>query len=539
MPTVEEFHGDKSIPRNSFSILVSTPKAFHTAQSQGEQLFSWDRFGVVVFDEVHHVIKHHPYRVLALGLKESGCKPRVIGLTASLTYAVGANKITRSVDQLCKELQISRIEHADDNELREGGYKGSGRGAIAEMRLPHVGSRTDIVPRGQRKPHLMHPTFFNRIESSEATSFSQEIFVIIQKIEESVKRVDTGFTSPLKSLSLKKWGKYANERIHLHPYYNQLQHWYEALRLLVVSWEEGEDAVMMFLRMSDCCDESVWPNEIASTLNAFFRSRRTSFVRFDNMYSVLTEKIREKKEFRGIIFVEQRLMTHIVKYAINQHNELGSKINARCLYATSTPASPTLALSKLGAKQALQDFASGEANLLITTSVAEEGLDVPAANCVIYFDSMNHAVSYVQGRGRARQENSSFVVLDQREDRPATMLARQELEQHTIASSFSPNKLQTERDDPQAQRSRELNAKACLNDINEKNALTKLNLFCMKTKIPILENWETRASKKRCKLTYKSSLREVTVLASGNNKKEAKRKAAIELLVALRASMSS
>ena len=42
----------------------------------------------VVFDEVHHVLKDHPYRKLAQQL----CKcdgPVVLGLTASLTYAVG------------------------------------------------------------------------------------------------------------------------------------------------------------------------------------------------------------------------------------------------------------------------------------------------------------------------------------------------------------------------------------------------------------------------------------------------------------------
>ena len=66
--------------------------------------------------------------------------------------------------------------------------------------------------------------------------------------------------------------------------------------------------------------------------------------------------------------------------------------------------------------------------MLIAISVAEEGLNIPAANCVIYFDPTNHAVSYVQGQGRARQANSSFVMLDQREDRPAEMLAKQKIE---------------------------------------------------------------------------------------------------------------
>ena len=536
MSMVEEFHGEKPVPRNNFRILVTTPKAFHTAQVRGEASFSWNRFNTVVFDEVHHVIKNHPYRNLALGLRESGLKPRIIGLTASLTYSV--DRIERNVAELCKELQISRLEHAEDEELREGGYRGAGRGVLAEVRLPTANQRSDIVPRDQRKPHLMHATFFQRIKNVEAASFSRKLVSIIRKLEDVVHSVDSSFESPLNSASLKKWGKYANERVSIHPYYDGLQHWYEALRLLVISWEEAEDAAMMFLRMMGCDQQPSWPDEASSLVEGFFRDQPSLFIRFENMCSVLSEKIRETENFRGILFVEQRVMTHIVKHVIDRNDFLDSKVDSRCLYSTSTPASSTLAVTKLNAKEALRDFASGKANLLITTSVAEEGLDIPAANCVIYFDPMNHAVSYVQGRGRARQENSSFVMLDERKDRPAEMLAQQELKQHSIASSFSPSAHVNEKEDMEAQRKRELNAAPFLTDANEQSALSKLNTFCVKTKIPFQEKWECHPSK-RCKLVYKSCLRTTEAVAIGENKKVAKRRAALKLLRCLQVSMES
>ena len=48
--------------------------------------------------------------------------------------------------------------------------------------------------------------------------------------------------------------------------------------------------------------------------------------------------------------------------------------------------------------------------------VCEEGMDVPEANCVVRFDPMLTSVSYVQGRGRAREAGSSLLVLRERED---------------------------------------------------------------------------------------------------------------------------
>jgi ERCC4-related helicase len=59
----------------------------------------------------------------------------------------------------------------------------------------------------------------------------------------------------------------------------------------------------------------------------------------------------------------------------------------------------------------LQQFRSGNVNLLVTTAVAEEGLDVPRANHVIRFDRVRHVVARVQGQGRAREHGARHVLL--------------------------------------------------------------------------------------------------------------------------------
>ena len=161
--------------------------------------------------------------------------------------------------------------------------------------------------------------------------------------------------------------------------------------------------------------------------------------------------------------MKQRVTTHVLKYVIESHRELGLHINAKCVYATKTPATASLSVSKQESKNALESFGNGSSNMLIATNVADEGLDIPAANCVIYFDPMDHAVSYVQGRGRARHADSSFVVLDQRTDRPASLLAKQEAEQHNVASSFVPHKSTKDQGaNLRSQKCRELNAASYL-----------------------------------------------------------------------------
>lgn len=54
----------------------------------------------------------------------------------------------------------------------------------------------------------------------------------------------------------------------------------------------------------------------------------------------------------------------------------------------------------------VQKFHSGKVNVLVATSVAEEGLDIPDCNMVVRFDRCNTMIQYVQSRGRARQASS-------------------------------------------------------------------------------------------------------------------------------------
>lgn len=47
-------------------------------------------------------------------------------------------------------------------------------------------------------------------------------------------------------------------------------------------------------------------------------------------------------------------------------------------------------------------------NILITTQVAEEGLDIPVCKYVIRMDKIDTLKSFVQSRGRARDLKSNF-----------------------------------------------------------------------------------------------------------------------------------
>jgi len=63
-------------------------------------------------------------------------------------------------------------------------------------------------------------------------------------------------------------------------------------------------------------------------------------------------------------------------------------------------------------EKVMASFHGGECNLLVATSVAEEGLDIPACNLVIRFQYVSNEIARIQTQGRARATDSDcFTIL--------------------------------------------------------------------------------------------------------------------------------
>lgn len=56
-------------------------------------------------------------------------------------------------------------------------------------------------------------------------------------------------------------------------------------------------------------------------------------------------------------------------------------------------------------KDVLNGLRNKSTNVLIATSVVEEGVDVESCSFVIAFDSIKTTKNYIQMKGRARQTN--------------------------------------------------------------------------------------------------------------------------------------
>jgi ERCC4-related helicase len=80
---------------------------------------------------------------------------------------------------------------------------------------------------------------------------------------------------------------------------------------------------------------------------------------------------------RCIVFVQQRITTHILEYYLQTNDcPIIRGLKTACIYATNTPATQQYRVTKSQADERIQAFADGRVTVLLSTSFAEEGLDV-------------------------------------------------------------------------------------------------------------------------------------------------------------------
>ncbi|XP_029129829.1 endoribonuclease Dicer homolog 2-like [Cajanus cajan] len=111
---------------------------------------------------------------------------------------------------------------------------------------------------------------------------------------------------------------------------------------------------------------------------------------------------------RCIIFV-QRVITAIVLQDLL--NTLLPKYNS---WKTKFIAGHNFGLQNQSRRKQngiVEEFRMGLVNIIVATSILEEGLDVQSCNLVIRFDPSPTVCSFIQSRGRARMQNSDYILM--------------------------------------------------------------------------------------------------------------------------------
>ncbi|RAL58356.1 hypothetical protein DID88_005773 [Monilinia fructigena] len=138
--------------------------------------------------------------------------------------------------------------------------------------------------------------------------------------------------------------------------------------------------------------------------------------RVSNKAAKLIETIgQQDRPFSAIIFVKERATVSILAHLLSLHPQTKGQFKIGTMVGTSLRSNRTQNIKEIvdlsEQKDTLSDFKRRKIDILIATSVLEEGIDVRACNLVICFSKPENLKSFIQRRGRARQQDSKLILL--------------------------------------------------------------------------------------------------------------------------------
>ncbi|MFC2135960.1 DEAD/DEAH box helicase [Bacteroidota bacterium] len=121
--------------------------------------------------------------------------------------------------------------------------------------------------------------------------------------------------------------------------------------------------------------------------------------------NLVQDEIKCKKNVKVIIFTQYRNSSSKIKKVLDELS-LKSKI------FIGQSSKEEKGLTQKEQKEIIQEFSEGKFNCLISTSVGEEGLDIPQVDLVVFYEPIPSAIRSIQRRGRTgRLEKGRVVVL--------------------------------------------------------------------------------------------------------------------------------
>ncbi|KAJ7104097.1 hypothetical protein B0H15DRAFT_8026 [Mycena belliarum] len=444
---------------NTHRIMVTTPQVLLDALHHGFISLGTD-IGLLIFDEAHHAVRDHPYNMIMAGfyfgcpareLDEAGfpssagdnVRPMILGLTASPIY--GGNVVTA----------FRTIETNLDSTIR--------------------------APRRQREElakFVHRPVFKHVLFKPDPEPFSTNLAAfhyVLQSLD-----IDT---DPYVVSLRKKLAKITPNTVEYTRVDQQLsatilkQNTYTFTALRAVSsaasaicsdigpwaadwyiWRAIDQAKMAATAFEGAVSDlkNTEKGYLLKILDQIIVSPVSYLA--DDMVDELSDKLRvlverllaEKAEteadnelYSGLVFVQRRDSVLALVEVLSHHPatknvfKVGSLVGgAESVYKAHSVLDITRGLHNTQ-DSTMNDFKTGEKNLIISTAVAEEGIDIQACGSVIRWDPPPNMASWAQSRGRARRERSTFTLMFENDDAHVKTVKDWEKLEHDMVALYN------------------------------------------------------------------------------------------------------
>ncbi|MEA3430515.1 MAG: DEAD/DEAH box helicase [Nanoarchaeota archaeon] len=344
---------------------------------------------LIGFDEAHKSVGDYANVFIAKQYNKLARHPRIIALTAS------PGSDMEKINEVCQNLFIEKIEVRTDQDPDVKPYVKDIDVTWVKVQLPPSFLKVKKFLEDCFKSKIKSVEEFGYINKGQIKSYSKRDILGLQgHLQGEIARGEKSFES-LKSISLLAEAM-------------KVQH---ALELLET---QGITALNEYFNKIN--KESLTTKVKATQNLAKDPNFRSAYLLTKNMYEAGVEHPKLKK-LKDI--VQEKVKKDIKIIIFNQYRDAATKIvdeisqieNANPKLFVGQMKKKGIGLSQKKQKEIMDEFRRGEFNILVTTSVAEEGLDIPAVDIVIFYEPIPSAIRTVQRRGRTGRQDSGKVYV--------------------------------------------------------------------------------------------------------------------------------
>ncbi|PWW77580.1 hypothetical protein C7212DRAFT_277577 [Tuber magnatum] len=410
------------IKDNDHAVVVSTHQVLLDALTHG--FVRMQGIGLIVFDEAHHCVGQHPANRIMQEFYHPRARkglevPAVLGLTASPVVKSTPDQLRHVSSKLWVGVLANWIHTR-----------------VIEANLNAI-SRTPVRNREELLRHV-HPPILKRIRGSAAIDNAPSALESLQlawatmdiRRDPYIRALQSSEPLDLERIEMTLTKRNTYCQVQMRGLLNKAFH----IRKEFGAW--GVDcylkhAIQKAIKFADEEDpESMWMewnNEekryLKSILSKITVPRDIGPIegrlsdKVEKLIEVLLGEYRDDGgKFAGLIFVEQRVGVSILAEILKTDPRTKGIFRVGTVVGVSESSGRTRkAIYELvnlkGQYETIEDFRSGKKNLVVSTSVVEEGMDIPACRLVVCFSLPPNLKSFIQRRGRARMAKSNYVLM--------------------------------------------------------------------------------------------------------------------------------
>uniref|UniRef100_A0A8I5NLG8 Interferon-induced helicase C domain-containing protein 1 n=1 Tax=Papio anubis TaxID=9555 RepID=A0A8I5NLG8_PAPAN len=428
----------------SCDIIISTAQILENSllnlengEDAGVQLSD---FSLIIIDECHHTNKEAVYnnimrRYLMQKLKNNRLKkenkpviplPQILGLTASPGVG-GATKQAKAEEhilKLCANLDAFTIKTVKENldQLKNQIQEPCKKFAIADdtREDPFKEKLLEIMTRIQTYCQMSPMSDFG------TQPYEQWAIQMEKKAAKEGNRKDRVCAEHLRKYNE---ALQINDTIRMIDAYNHLETFYNEekdKKFAVIEDDSDEGGDDEYCDGDEDEDDLKKPLKLDETdrflMTLFFENNKMLKKLAENpeyenekltklRNTIMEQYTRTEESARGIIFTKTRQSAYALSQWITENEkfaEVGVKAHHLIGAGHSSEFKP---MTQNEQKEVISKFRTGKINLLIATTVAEEGLDIKECNIVIRYGLVTNEIAMVQARGRARADESTYVLV--------------------------------------------------------------------------------------------------------------------------------